>query len=57
MAEVLKKYEIKETKEIVFRVEGEQSKFVEGKEFIPVRRWEGDKILSYFLRDALRKVE
>lgn len=51
------RYEIKETKEIVFRVDGMRSRFVEGHEYVPIVRSIDDKTVGYFLREALRKVE
>lgn len=52
--EDLIKMKNRETGDIVFRIKGMPSRFIEGQEFIPVRRWENDKITSYILKNSLQ---
>lgn len=56
MEEKLVKMRNVETDEIVFHISNVKSKFVEGKEFIPVRRWENDKLITFILKSSLRRV-
>lgn len=45
-----------ETKEVVYHIAGSPSRFIEGKEFIEVKRNTEDKLKFHILKTSVRKV-